>query len=52
MVTHIFLQTVVGQGKANPIVFMEAWYSSVGANELLHQLVHQLVEPSVQLPRR
>lgn len=33
MVTCIFLQTVVDQGKANPMVFMEAWYSSAGANK-------------------
>lgn len=33
MVTHIFLQTVVDQGKAKPTVFMEAWYSSAGASE-------------------
>lgn len=31
--THIFLQTVVDQGKAKLTVFMEAWYSSAGANE-------------------
>lgn len=33
MMTCFFLQTVVDQGKANPTVITEAWYSSAGANK-------------------